>query len=276
MSSYEEKLKEEKIAQILKAYKWTRPLSTELKAEIDEFFSEVGYGCWFVDWLSSRIWCWLMNEWAKTDDEGFKERIHWEDFSDDEEEEEETKPVWYGGCPECGEPQDKPFEDCCAGCVIRRNREFVEMVEEETLTIGKINKLIEDNLMAIFGDNRVFDDIKEDLDEDEERLNWMREILEDNFISYWEKTNYDESQFSASSILEMQKFIKDKQGEYGHEDEEPIGIEKIFNLYAYFIAREHYYRMSRPTCHICDELATIGEVDGKFWCKLCILNINKV
>jgi hypothetical protein len=140
MSSYEERmenLKEEKIAQILKAYKVERPLSVELKAEIDAFYGAIGYGCWFVDWLNSRIWCWLMVEWAKNDEEE-KERIHWEDIQSDDEEEEE----WYGGCPECGEPQDKPFEGMCSGCVIRRNAEFAEirnsefaeMVEEERLT----------------------------------------------------------------------------------------------------------------------------------------------
>jgi Ser/Thr protein kinase RdoA (MazF antagonist) len=86
--SYEEKmenLKEEKIAQILKAYKWKKPLSAELKAEIDEFYGATGYGCWFVSWLSSRIWSWLMVEWVKNDEELINP-IHWEDYSSDDDE----------------------------------------------------------------------------------------------------------------------------------------------------------------------------------------------
>ena len=131
MSSYEERmenLKEKEIAKILKAYKWERPISPELRAEIDEFFGMMGYGCWFGSWLSSRIWSWLMVEWTKNDEELINP-IHWEDYPSDSESEEEEEEVWYGGCPECGEPQNKPFESCCADCVIRRNREFDEMVE---------------------------------------------------------------------------------------------------------------------------------------------------
>jgi hypothetical protein len=282
MSSYEENLKEKKIAQILKAYKFERPLSPELKAEIDEFYGAIGYGCWFVSWLSSRIWSWLMVEWVKNDEELINP-IHWEcipsDSESDEEEEEETEPVWYGGCPECGEPQDKPFENCCADCVVRRNREFAEMVEEERLTTEKIKEGVEDHLMNRLHDNDVWKDIKEDLDEDEERLNWMREILEDEFNgdSFWDKTPYFESQFSATLILEMLEFIKEKQGEYGHDDEEvPTEFKEIFNLYAYFIAREHYYLMSRPECVKCDELATAGFIDEEFLCKGCGLSTYNV
>jgi formylmethanofuran dehydrogenase subunit E len=279
MSSYEERmenLKEKEIVNILKAYKWERPLSPELKAEIDEFYGMMGGGCWFSSWLNSRIWCWLMVEWTKNDEELINP-IHWEEIPSDDEEEEEVDTRVYSVCSNCGEgylPEggiDIESDFTCAGCVIRRNAEFAEMVEEETLTTGEINKGIEDHLMCRFLDNNMFDDMKEDLDEDEERLNWMRELLEDEFNSesFLEKTPYFESQFSATLILEMLEFIKEKQGEYGHDEEVPTGFEKIFNLYAYFVAREHYYRMSRPDCVKCDELANKGNVDGEFICKLC-------
>jgi len=130
MSSYEErmeKFKERDIVNILKVYKWERPLSPELKAEIDEFYEIMGYGCWFGSWVNSKIWCWLMVEWMKNGEDLIP--FHWEDIpSDDESEDEE---VCYGGCPECGEPQDKPFEGMCSDCVVRKNAEFDEMEFDE-------------------------------------------------------------------------------------------------------------------------------------------------
>jgi hypothetical protein len=110
MSSYEERMenfKEEKIAQILKAYKFERPIPPELKAEIDEFYGRLGYGCWFVSWLNNKIWCWLMVEWAKTDEE-FKECIHWEDIRSDDEEERLTEPR-YKVSYEDADPEDGDF-----------------------------------------------------------------------------------------------------------------------------------------------------------------------
>ena len=122
MSSYEEteermkNLKEKEIVNILKAYKFERPLSPELKAEIDEFYGAIGYGCWFSSWLSSRIWSWLMVEWVKND-EDLINPIHWEDIpSDDEEEEVDTR--MYPLCSHCGEPEEETEGNfTCANCV---------------------------------------------------------------------------------------------------------------------------------------------------------------
>jgi hypothetical protein len=103
----QEELTEKKIATILKLYKMDRPLPKHIKDDIDRVLDNIGWSCWFVDYLNHRIYCWVLEITANRSNPELEEFVYWEDIQDsdsedEEEEEDEDK------CKSCGWRSEYP------------------------------------------------------------------------------------------------------------------------------------------------------------------------
>jgi hypothetical protein len=106
----DEELCDKQIATILKLYKMDRPLPKHIKDDIDRVLDNIGWSCWFVDYLNHRIYCWVLEITANRSNPELEEFVYWEDIpdsdsdSEDEEEEEEDDKCkfcgWRGEYPE--------------------------------------------------------------------------------------------------------------------------------------------------------------------------------
>lgn len=129
MNTYysDKELCEKRITTILKLYKIHTPLPNFIKDDITRVLENIGWSCWFADWVNHRIYCWVLEINATLPNPPNTEFIHWEDIeSDDESDDEEdedlvyviklwtynksTKTINYDGLWEDCETGDKEFK----------------------------------------------------------------------------------------------------------------------------------------------------------------------
>ena len=125
----------------------------------------------------------------------------------------------------------------------------VEEKTKEPLTLERLNKEIWDDVDSIFSD----------LNADDE--DYKDKVIDDyfNLMDYSTRTNITIKDFDGSTMLCMISFLSDKLKEadmpvdyYGY------GFEKLFNAYAYWIARD-YTSLKKCDCDCgCSNLADAG------------------
>jgi hypothetical protein len=90
----DEELCDKQIATILKLYKMDRPLPKHIKDDIDRVLDNIGWSCWFVDYLNHRIYCWVLEITANRSNPELEEFVYWEDIPDSDSEDEEEECVY--------------------------------------------------------------------------------------------------------------------------------------------------------------------------------------
>ena len=115
-----EELCEKEITKLFKTYKIDRiqrSLPLHIKKDIARVLENIGWSCWFADWLNHRIYCWILEINATSSKPSLEEFIHFEDIpssSNSEEEEEETideLAEWFeedGECKDCAWRSEYP------------------------------------------------------------------------------------------------------------------------------------------------------------------------
>jgi hypothetical protein len=104
----DEELSEREITKLFKAYKIDRiqrPLPLHIKEDIARVLENIGWSCWFADWLNHRIYCWILEINATSSKPNLEEFIYFEDIpsdSESEEDEEDDK------CKYCGWRSEYP------------------------------------------------------------------------------------------------------------------------------------------------------------------------
>jgi hypothetical protein len=82
---------DKQIATILKLYKMDRPLPKHIKEDIDRVLENIGWSCWFADWINHRIYCWVLEINANLNKPDLVEFIYWEDINDSDSESDESE-----------------------------------------------------------------------------------------------------------------------------------------------------------------------------------------
>ena len=92
----DEEICEKQIATLLKLYKMDRPLPKHIKEDIDRVLENIGWCCWFADWINHRIYCWCI-EIAATSSRhpDLVEFVYWEDIQDSDSESEDEEECVY-------------------------------------------------------------------------------------------------------------------------------------------------------------------------------------
>jgi hypothetical protein len=85
----DEEICEKRIATILKLYKMDRPLPLHIKEDINRVLGNIGWNCWFADWINHRIYCWVLEITANRSNPELEAFADWEDISDSDSEDEE-------------------------------------------------------------------------------------------------------------------------------------------------------------------------------------------
>jgi len=92
MNTYytDEELCEKRITTLLKLYKIHTPLPNFIKDDITRVLENIGWSCWFADWLNHRIYCWSLELNATLPNPPDTTFIHWEDIESDDESNDDS------------------------------------------------------------------------------------------------------------------------------------------------------------------------------------------
>jgi len=81
---------DKQINTILKLYKMERPLPKHIRDDITRVLENIGWSCWFADWLNHRIYCWVLEINATSSTPNLAPFIHFEDIESDSESDSES------------------------------------------------------------------------------------------------------------------------------------------------------------------------------------------
>jgi len=147
----DEEICEKRIATLRKLYKIENPLPKHITDDITRALENIGWNCWFADWLNHRVYCWVLEVNASKSKPDTPDFIYWEDISSEtsSEEEEETMDdlaEWFeedGECKDCGWRSEYPQSHILycggSGCAYIRNNYNTWIDEDGELKWIKID-----------------------------------------------------------------------------------------------------------------------------------------
>jgi len=91
----DEEICEKRIATLRKLYKIENQLPKHIRDDITRVLENIGWSCWFADWINHRIYCWVLEVNASKSKPDTPDFIYWEDISSEtsSESEEEVQGV---------------------------------------------------------------------------------------------------------------------------------------------------------------------------------------
>lgn len=85
----DEELCEKHIDTLRKLYKIERPLPKHITDDITRVLENIGWSCWFADWINHRVYCWVLEINASKSKPELPDFMNWEDIKSDDESEED-------------------------------------------------------------------------------------------------------------------------------------------------------------------------------------------
>ena len=86
----DEELCEKEINKLLKNYRM-ETLPNHIRKDISRVLENIGWSCWFGDWINHRIYCWVLEVNASRSKPDCPDFIYWEDLPSESEEEEKLE-----------------------------------------------------------------------------------------------------------------------------------------------------------------------------------------
>ena len=80
---------EKHIDTLRKLYKIERPLPKHITDDITRVLENIGWCCWFADWINHIVYCWVLEINASKSKPDLPDFINWEDIKSDDESEED-------------------------------------------------------------------------------------------------------------------------------------------------------------------------------------------